>query len=207
MLVNTMHTFTDMYNVMFYVGCTIHNVPTTPNPFDSVATLTRSPKKTAFTSKSFSSMGGHNVGLFGIESKEKPDDLASIKDGEDFEMKIKNGESTLDEQKVEVTATTFGIGEPNGKEDKTTSSPQPTESKPEQTTTTFGIGEQNDNKTEDNTTSSPQPTESEPLLEPTASDQPPPPTTTSSGSSPTNVTVEYHSPGESDQPPCGGEAL
>ena len=144
-----------------------------PNPFDSVATLTRSPKKTAFTSKSFSSMGGHNVGLFGIESKKKPDDLASIKDGEDFEMKIKNGESTLDEQKVEVTATTFGIGEPNGKEDKTTSSPQPTESEPE----------------------------------PTASDQPPPPTTTSSGSSPTNVTVEYHSPGESNQPPCGGEAL
>ena len=146
-----------------------------PHPFDSVATLTRSPKKTAFTSKSFSSTGGHDVGLFGIESKEKPEDLASIKDGEDFEMKIKNGESTLDEQKVEVTATTFGIGEPNGKEDKTTSSPHSTES--------------------------------EPLLEPTASDQSPPPTTTSSGSSPTNVTVEYHSPGESDQPPCGGEAL
>ena len=124
-------------------------------------------------SKSFSSTGGHNVGLFGIESKEKPEDLASIKDEEDFEMKIKNGESTLDEQKVEVTATTFGIGEPNGKEDNTTSSPQPTESKPE----------------------------------PTASDQSPPPTTMSSGSSPTNVTVEYHSPGESDQPPCGGEAL
>ena len=144
-----------------------------PHLFYSVATLTRSPKKTAFTSKSFSSTGGHDVGLFGIESKEKPDDLASIKEGEDFEMKIKNRESTLDEQKVEVTATTFGIREPNDREDKTTSSPQPTDSEPE----------------------------------PTASDQSPPPTTTSSGSSPTNVTVEYHSPGKSDQPPCGGEAL
>ena len=146
-----------------------------PHLFDSVATLTRSPKKSAFTSKSFSSTGGHDVGLFGIESKEKPDDPASIKDKEDFEMKIKNGESTLDEQKVEVTATTFGIGEPSDKEEKTNSSPQPTESKL--------------------------------LLEPTASDQSPPPTTTSSGFSPANVTVEYHSPGESDQPPCGGEAL
>ena len=160
------------------MSCSILVVPYMkflPNPFDSVATLTRSPKKTAFTSKSFSSTGGHDVGLFGIESKKKPNDRASIKEGENFDMKIKNGESTLDEQKVEVTAITFGIGEPNGKEDKTTSSPQPTES--------------------------------EPLLEPTASDQPPPPTTTSSGSSPANVTVEYHSPGESDQPPCGGEAL
>ena len=100
-----------------------------PNLFDSVATLTCYPKKTAFVSKSFSSTGGHDVGVFGIESKEKPEDLASIKDGEDFEIEIKNGESTLDEQKV-VTATTFGIGEPNGKEDKTTSSPQPTESEP-----------------------------------------------------------------------------
>ena len=146
-----------------------------PHLFDSVATLTRSPKKTTFTFKSFSSTGGHDVGLFGTESKEKPDDLASIKDEEDLEMQIKNGESTLGEQKVEVTATTFGITEQNDKKDKTTSSPQPTESKP--------------------------------LLEPTASDQSPPPTTTSSGSSPANVTVEYHSPGESDQPPCGGEAL
>ena len=144
-----------------------------PHLFDSVATLTRCPKNTAFSSKSFSSTGGHDVGSFGIESKEKPDDLASIKGGEDFEMQIKNGESTLDEQKVEVTATTLGIGEPYDKEDKTSSSPQPTESKP--------------------------------LLEPTASDQSPPPTTTSSGFSPANV--EYHSLGESDQPPCGGEAL
>ena len=173
--------------------------------FDSVATLTRSPKKSAFTSKSFSSTGGHDFGLFGTESKEKPDDLASIKDGEEFEMKIKNGESTLDEQKVEVTATTFGIGEPNDKEEKKNSSPQPTESKPEQTTTTFGISEQNDK--EDKTSSSLQPTENNPILEPTASDQSPPPTTTSSGLIPTNVTVEYHSPGESDQPPSGGEAL
>ena len=176
-----------------------------PHLFDSVATLTRSPKKSAFTSKSFSSTGGHDVGLFGTESKEKPDDLASIKDEEDFEMQIKNGESTLDEQKVEVTATTFGIGEPSNKEEKTNSSSQPTESKPEQTTTTFGISEQNDK--DDETNSSPQPTENNPLLEPTASDQSPPPTTTSSGFSPANVTVEYHSPGESNQPPCGGEAL
>ena len=174
-----------------------------PHLFDSSATLTRSPKKTAFTSKSFSSTGGHDVGSFGIESKEKLDDLASIKD-EDFKMKIKNGESTLDEQKVEVTATTFGIGEPSNKEEKTNSSPQPTESTPEQTTTTFGISEQSDK--EDKTSSSPQPTESKPL-EPTASDQSPPPTIMSSGFSPANVTVEYHSPGESDQPSSGGEAL
>ena len=146
-----------------------------PHLFESVATLTRSPKKSAFTSKSFSSTGGHDVRLFGTESKEKPDDLASIKDEEDFEMKIKNGESTLDEQKVEVIATTFGIGEPSDKEEKTNSTSQPTESKP--------------------------------LLEPTASDQSPPPITTSSGSSPANVTVDYHSPGESNQPPCRGEAL
>ena len=176
-----------------------------PHLFDSVATLSRSPKKTAFTSKSFSSTGGHDVGSFGIESKEKPDDLASIKDEEDFEMKIKNGESTLDEQKVEVTVTTFGIGEPSDKEEKTNCSPQPTKNKPEQTTTTFGISEHNDK--EDKTSSSPQPTENKPLLELTASDQSPPPTTTSSGFSPANVTVEYHSPGESDQPPSGGEAL
>ena len=176
-----------------------------PHLFDSVATRTRSSKNTGFTSKSLSSTGGHNVGLFGTESKEKPDDLASIKDGEDFEMKIKNGESTLDEQKVEITATTFRIDAPNDKEDKTNSSSQPTESKPKQTTTTFGISEQNDK--DDETSSSPQPTESEPLPELTASDQSLPPITTSSGSCPTNVTVECHSPGESDQPPSDGEAL
>ena len=202
---NGVHTFTDMYMFNIQFGCPYMKF--LPHLFASVATLTHSPKKTAFTSKSFSSTGGHDVGLFGIESKEKPEDLASIKDGEDSEIKIKNGESALDEQNLDIKATTFGIGESNGTEDKTTSSPQPTESKPEQTTATLGIGEQNDNRKEDKTTSSPQPTESEPLLEQTASDQSPPPTTTSSGSSPANVTVEYHSRGEFDQPPCGGEVL
>ena len=156
------------------ISCTIHDVSTT-TPFDFVAALTRSPKKTAFASKSFSSTGGHDVGLYGIEYKEKPEDLSSIKGREDFEMKNKNGESALDEQKVGIRATTVGLGEPNGEEDKATSSPQPTERKL--------------------------------LLNLTASDQSPPPTTTSSGSSPTSVTVEYHSPGESNQPPCGGEAV
>ena len=205
MQVECTHAFMDMYNVMVNIGCTMHGVSIPPHLFDSVATVTRFPKRTAFMSEVFSSMGGHDVGSFGIESKEKPEDLTSISDEEDFEMKIKNGESTPDEQKVEVTATAFGIGEINNKEEEANNSPQPTENKLEQTATTFGISEQNDK--EDKTNGSPQCTESKPLLEPTASDQSPPPTITSSGISPGNVTVEYHSPGESDQPPCGGEAL
>ena len=195
----------DMYNVMVNIDFTINEVSIPPHLFDSVATVTRFPKRTAFMSKVFSSTSGHDVGSFRIESKEKPEDLASINDGEDFEMKIKNGESTLDEQKVEVTATVFGIDEINNKEDKANNSPQPTDNKHEQTATTFGISEQNDK--EDKTNGSPQCTKSKPLLEPAASDQSPPATSTSSGFSPGNVTVEYHSPGESDQPLCGGEAL
>ena len=199
------HAFVDTYNVMVNIDCIIHEVSIPPHLFDSVATVIHFPERTAFMSKVFSSTGGHDVGSLGIESKEKPEDLASINDGEDFEMKIKNRESTPDEQKVEVTATAFGIDEISNKEDKANNSPQPTENELEQTATTFGISEQNDK--EDKTNGSPQCTESKRLREPTASDQSPPPTITSSGFSPGNVTVEYHSPGESDQPPCGGEAL
>ena len=73
-------------------------------------------------------MSSHDPGLMYSETKDKPLDEASIKDGEieGLVLEVKNGENSGDEPNPGVSATTFGITEPtNGAQETSISTPPP----------------------------------------------------------------------------------
>jgi hypothetical protein len=89
----------------------------------------KSRKQSTLSSKHYAStMSGHDPGLMYSETKDKPLDEASIKDGEieGLVLEVKNGENSGDEPNPGVSATTFGITEPtNGAQETSISTPPP----------------------------------------------------------------------------------